>query len=80
MRPHALAGAINRAKAVYLYVDYGADDAAYMWLEIPKARAKEIVDDARASDIDNVAARVERGEVYIGDPDDFPEEAETDAP
>ena len=78
MRPRKLAGAINRAHAVYIYIDYADDDEGYLWLEIPKARAKEITDAAREKNIADIAARVERGKVYIGDPDDFPETTEED--
>lgn len=78
MRPRELAGKINRAKAVFIYVDFSAHPEGYYWLEIPRARAKEIVDDARDKGIEEIAAHANRKGVFIGDPDDFPPEAGVD--
>ena len=74
MTPRELAGHVNRAKACFIYVDYSSHEDGAMWLEVTKVKAKEIVDDARDSDVEEIAAHVAKGEVYIGDPDDFPEE------
>jgi len=76
MRPHKLAGEINRANAVHVYVDFATGENGFYWLEVSKARAKEIVDDAREKGIDDIAAHVKRGGVYIGDPADFDDEPE----
>lgn len=70
MTPNTAAGAINRAKQIFLYVDYNTD-ADPMWLEISKAKAKEIVNEARDKGVTDVAVHVTRGKVFIGDPEDF---------
>lgn len=71
MKPRHLSGEINRAAAVFVYVDFAPDDAGFAWLQVSKERAREIVDRARDEGIDDIAAHVNRKGVWIGDPEDF---------
>jgi transposase-like protein len=63
MKPRELAGAINRAKNVYVYVHYNPVNAFFT--KISKEAARELVDDAREEQAE-VEATIRDGELYIG--------------
>lgn len=80
-KPRELAGAINRAKTVFVYVAYGDDENAFCWLRVSKEQAREIVDDAKDEDIETICADEQKGDLYIGDVDfDDDEEDEEEDP
>jgi len=63
VRLRELAGEINRAREVYVWVPYGAEG---LWLSVTKPAAKRVLDDARDKGLAEVEAEVSRGVVKIG--------------
>jgi len=79
MKLREYAGAVNRAKSVFLWCPYapGFGD----WVETTKVAAKNLADTAKAEGATEIEARVEEGDLYIGEeltsePADEPEEEE----
>ena len=70
MTPRTLSAAIDRAIKCHVYVSFSPHDRGDIWVEIPKGRAKGIVDLARNAGIREIDAYVENGHVFIGGPDE----------
>lgn len=64
MRPRELGGELRRAKAVYVWVSYWPGCGCY--LQVPKATAREIVDDAKEEERDVYAFTDDEGDLHIG--------------
>lgn len=72
-RPREVAGMINRAKSVYVWVDWGAGEAGSSYLQVKKENARRIVDSAKEADTEIAAAWEddrEGGSLLIGPADE----------
>jgi len=79
MRLRELGGAIRSAKMVYVYVPYNlteeeaqegkeAESTEHgVWLAVPRSTARMVIEDAKEHEIEEITARMERGELFIGD-------------
>jgi precorrin-2 methylase len=80
MKPRELAGEINRAEHCHVYVEFSGHEEGAIWLEVSRRQAKEIVKSAYDDKIEEIAAHVEDGEVFIGDPVDMPDVEDEEPP
>lgn len=66
MKLREFAGHVNRAEAVYVWVEYA--EAAGTYLKVEKVVAREIVKDAKATDgeITEISAHLDKGELFVG--------------
>lgn len=71
MRLRQLSGEINRAKAVWIYcfVDPDVEDGGGLFVELTKVSAKRLIEHCRAKGIEELAAYVRKGELYIQEKD-----------
>lgn len=83
MKPREFAGAINAAKAVFVWVDFGQTedgDVVGMYLQVKKENARALVEEARENECDVVAEWEDgkrAGNLLVGiEPDDEGEEEE----
>jgi hypothetical protein len=63
MKRRETAGAINRAKNCYAWVPYGSEG---MWLSVSKPQARQIVADAKEERVEEIEAKVEKGDLFLG--------------
>jgi len=63
MRARQVGGALRRAKRVYVFVRYSADDGVF--IEVPKTCARLIVNEVRGTDV-TVDADERADGLYIG--------------
>lgn len=74
MKPRDFAGAVNRAKTVWVWVAYAPGFGTYV--ECAKVAAKALVTQAKDDGVDEIEAEVEDGELFIGE--ELTTEAETE--
>jgi hypothetical protein len=72
-------GEINRAKKVYVFVEYSDHDDGVCTLQVSKPQAKEICEDAEDSGVEEICVDVVGKTLYIGDFDTSDEETEESA-
>jgi hypothetical protein len=74
MTPRELAGAIRRARTVFVYALYASEEDAHgeivhqhgLYLRVTKDEARGVVDDARRVGLEDVPAQMRREALYIG--------------
>ena len=80
MRPRELAGAIRRASAIYVFVDYAPHPEGALYLRISRSDAHVFVEEAKLRGITEIAAEEHvvkgKNELKIGPPDEEEEEEE----
>jgi hypothetical protein len=91
MTPYEFSGAVIRATAIFVFVEYGEGPEDYLWLQISKNDARLITADAKEEKEDghateDIDAEMRGTELYVGgaaldddeeEPDE-PEEEEAD--
>ena len=76
MNQREFASALRHAKRILLYIDYSPDDDGAVWLIVPRSMARLVLDSAKEGGVAEVAAHMKGQDLYVGDPNDWPDEEE----